>query len=360
MKRALAAAAAAAIVLAGCSSAAKPASPVAQKANKARAGGAVGLATAPPVVTARHRHALRLGFVASIPEAIALVGVRNGYFQVALGTGTTLDAIPYPTPAAEAAALAAGQLDAAYIDPIAAVHAWQATRGAITIIAGAASGGAQLITSPRITQPAQLAGRPVAAPDGSAQQAALGSWRRQHGQPSAAAPASPALSGTALVSQFKAGTIAGAWAPAPFDAQMAAAGGHILVSEASQWPGGQYSTAVLAVTSKLLTTHPALVQALLKGHIQAEDQLATRPEAVQAAAQAELASLGQHLQSRLFAASLAQVRFTNDPLAATISAEAQHAAAAGLIKPAKTLTGLFDLRPLNRLLRAIGQKSVAP
>jgi hypothetical protein len=74
MKRALAAAAAAAVVLGGCTSSASPASPAARKADKARAGGAVGLAAVPPQVTARRRHVLRLGFVTDIPDAIADAG----------------------------------------------------------------------------------------------------------------------------------------------------------------------------------------------------------------------------------------------------------------------------------------------
>jgi NitT/TauT family transport system substrate-binding protein len=74
-----------------------------------------------------------------MPDAIALAGIGCGYFQQNLGPGTTLDAIAYSSSAAEAAAFAHGQLDAAYINPVAAVGAWQATRGQIRIIAGAAS-----------------------------------------------------------------------------------------------------------------------------------------------------------------------------------------------------------------------------
>jgi hypothetical protein len=55
--------------------------------------------------------------------------------------------VPYPSPAAEATALAHGQITAAWIDPVAAITAWQATRGHIRIIAGAASGTSQLIAA---------------------------------------------------------------------------------------------------------------------------------------------------------------------------------------------------------------------
>jgi NitT/TauT family transport system substrate-binding protein len=58
--------------------------------------------------------------------------------------------------------------------------------------------------------------------------------------------------------------------------------------------------------------------------------------------------------------SFAQITFTNDPLAATILTETQHSAAAGLLKPTRSLTGLFYLGPLNKLLRAAGLSAVPP
>lgn len=146
---------------------------------------------------------------------------------------------------------------------------------------------------------------------------------------------------------------------APFDAQMAADGGHVLVNEAALWPGGRYATAVLVVTVRFLTAHPAMVNALLKAHVQATDLLATDRTLAQAAAGIEFTDLFSHnLPAPLLTMSFAQLTFTSDPLAATILAEARRAAMAGLLKPAPSLAGLFDLGPLNKLLRAAGQVTV--
>jgi NitT/TauT family transport system substrate-binding protein len=133
----------------------------------------------------------------------------------------------------------------------------------------------------------------------------------------------------------------------------------VLVNETALWPGGRFATAVLVVTVKFLSAHPAMVTALLKAHVQASDLLTTDKTAAQAAAATELTDLfGHSVPPPLLAASLAQLTYTNDPLAATMLAEARHAAAGGLLTTPRSLTGLFDLGPLNKLLRAAGQLPV--
>ena len=199
-----------------------------------------------------------------------------GYFGADL-PGMIVDPVPFTTNAAEVAALEGGQLDAAYMDPVAAVSAWQSSPGGlIKVIAGAASGGAELVVRSGITSARQLAHAPVAAPAGGAQQAALDAWLRQQGQSSPGA-GHITMTSSYLVRELKAGHIAGAWEPAPQDAQMVAAGGHVLVNEASLWPGGRFATEVLVVTQRYLSAHPEAVNGLLKGHIQAENLITTTP-----------------------------------------------------------------------------------
>jgi NitT/TauT family transport system substrate-binding protein len=76
--------------------------------------------------------------------------------------------VPYLTAVTEARALAGGQLDAAYLDPVEAAAVWQAggDRG-IAIVAGSASGGAELVARPGVTSVAQLAGERLAASAGT-------------------------------------------------------------------------------------------------------------------------------------------------------------------------------------------------
>jgi NitT/TauT family transport system substrate-binding protein len=159
---------------------------------------------------------LRLGFTLNLAEAPALVGLQMGYFQADLGR-VTLQPISYISNAAEIEALERGQLDAAYMDPVAAVAAWQSSpRGLIKIISGSASGGAELVVRGGISTGRQLARAKVTAPAGGAQEVALDWWlRRQGAPPPAAAPVT--MSSGYLVNAFKSGKLAAAWEPAPAD-----------------------------------------------------------------------------------------------------------------------------------------------
>ena len=90
---------------------------------------------------------LRLGFVVGIPQAPALVGLQEGLFANELrGTGVVLRPVPFRTDAAEATALASGQLDAAYASAssiLADVGNPEGTK--ITIVSGATRGKATLV-----------------------------------------------------------------------------------------------------------------------------------------------------------------------------------------------------------------------
>jgi ABC-type nitrate/sulfonate/bicarbonate transport system substrate-binding protein len=62
---------------------------------------------------------LRLGYTAVLADAPALAGLQLGFLPPDLGT-VGLDPVAYGSPQAEELALERGQLDAAYLDPVAA------------------------------------------------------------------------------------------------------------------------------------------------------------------------------------------------------------------------------------------------
>jgi NitT/TauT family transport system substrate-binding protein len=349
MRRALVAAAAAGIAVttalaSGCSSSGP---------------GGSGDSTAPVV--------LRLGFLTNITHAPALIGVRKGFFAKELGKNVKLEIQPFSTGTEEATALLAGQLDAAYVGPNPAIKAWQTSDGTlIRVISGAASGGAELVVKPGITSPAQLKGQKLATPSlGNTQDVALRYWLGKHGLTSTQTgggdvPITPVTPNSAAVLEFKSGQLAGGWEPAPYDVEMVADGGHVLVNEASLWPQGQFVTTNLVVTSKFLAAHPSAVSGLLKGQIEANSYIHSYQTAAEAAANAELATLlGKGLSPSVLAASFQQISFTDNPVASSLAADAQHAVDVGLLEPVKDIAGLYDLGPLDTLLKADGQPQVS-
>ena len=309
---------------------------------------------------------LRLGFLENITHASALVGVKEGFFTKNLGANVTLKLYPFSTGTEEATALLAGQLDAAYVGPNPAIKAWQTSGGKlIKVISGSASGGAELVVKKSITSAAQLKGQKLASPSlGNTQDVSLRYWLKQHGLTTSSTgggdvPITPISPNSDAVLAFESGSIAGGWEPVPYDAEMLADGGHVLVNEASLWPSGQFVTTELVATQSFISKYPTVISGLLKGQIQANSFINSDKSAAETAANAELATIsGKSLKTSILSASFAQVTFTNNPVASSQVADAQHAVTLGLLKPVSDLTGIYDLGPLNKLLAADGQQQV--
>ena len=259
---------------------------------------------------------LRLGFLANITHEPPLVGLEKGFFAKNLGKHVTLKTTVFSSGTEETTAILAGQLDAAYVGPNPAINAWQKSNGtAIKIISGAASGGASLVVKPGIT--------------------------------------------SAAVLEFKSGQINGGWEPEPYATEMVLDGGTRLVNEASLWPGGKFVTTNLVVTQSFLKDHASVVNGLLKGQIEANDYINANGQAAAQAANTELTELlGKGLDANILTKSLTYLTFTNDPIASTLKTDAQHAVAVGLLKPVN-LNGIYDLGPLNKLLKAAGEPQVS-
>jgi len=173
-------------------------------------------------------------------------------------------------------------------------------------------------------------------------------------------PITPITPNSDAVLAFESGSIAGGWEPAPYDAEMVADGGHVLVNEASLWPNGQFVTTELVATQSFISQDPTVVSDLLKGQIEANSFIASNKSAAETAANAELATLsGKSLKTPILQAAFAQVTFTNDPIASSLITDAAHAVAVGLLSPVKNLSAIYDLGPLNKLLAADGQSQVS-
>jgi NitT/TauT family transport system substrate-binding protein len=330
--------------------------------SSAASGGGGGSATG----TAAKKVVLRLGFLENITHAPALIGVKNGFFTKNLGSDVTLQLHPYSTGTEEATALLAGQLDAAYVGPNPTISTWQKSGGSlIKVVSGAASGGAELVVKSGITSASQLKGQKLATPSlGNTQDVSLRYWLKTQGLSTTATgggdvPVTPVTPNSAAVLEFASGRLAGGWEPAPYDAEMVADGGHVLVDEASLWPGGRFVTTDLVVTQTFLAANPTVVNNLLKGQIEANSSIASNKSAAETAANAELAALtGKGLTSSALAASFDQVTFTNDPIESSLLADAQHAVTLDLLQPVRNLRSIYDLGPLNALLKADGQPAV--
>jgi NitT/TauT family transport system substrate-binding protein len=308
---------------------------------------------------------IRLGYFPNITHAPALVGMNKGFFQTALGT-TKLEAKTFNAGPAAFEALASGAIDATYIGPNPSINGWAQSKGqALKIIAGSTSGGAGLVVKPTINSAADLKGKKIATPQlGNTQDVALRSWLKQNGlnadqQGGGDVSVLPQDNATSLQA-FAQGAIDGAWVPEPNLSKMILESkGKLLVNEKDLWPNGQFVTTHLIVTQDFLKKYPATVKKLLQGHIQSVKYIETNNADAQKAANAQLAALsGKPLKDNILAAAFKNLTFTDDPIASSLYASAQHAEAVGLLKPVD-LKGIYDLGPLNELLQADGQPAVS-
>jgi NitT/TauT family transport system substrate-binding protein len=302
---------------------------------------------------------VRLGLLENITHAPALIALKNGYFAKALGSAGTVDPSTFSSGTEETTAILAGQLDAAYVGPNPAINAWLKSDGkAIKIISGAATGGASFVVKSSISTAAQLKGQSVATPSlGNTQDVAVRYWLKQNGITTTTTgggdvSVKPTAPNSDAVLEFKSGQIAGASEPTPYDTEMVEDGGKVLFSE----PG---VTTVLMVTQSFLAAHPAIVNDLLKAQIEANDFIKDDPTAAEADANAELATYtGKPLKAKLVTAAFKETTFTDDPDATSLTQDAQEAESVGLLS-SDNLNGIFDLGPLNALLKADGQPQVS-
>src|SRR5579863_6099174 len=302
---------------------------------------------------------VRLGFLENITHASALVGLKEGFFNQALGSAGTLKPTAFSSGTQETTAILAGQLDAAYVGPNPAINAWQKSSGqAIKIVSGVATGGASVVVKPAITSAAQLMGQSVASPSlGNTQDVAVRYWLKQQGLTTSATGGGdvaikPTTPNSAAVLEFKSGQIAGASEPSPYDVEMVQDGGKVLLSE----PG---VTTLLMVTQSFLAAHPDIVADLLKANLDALGYIKSDPSGAEQAANAELAAYtDKPLSAKVLDPAFKEITFTDDPDAASLTQDAQQATAVGLLKTVN-LSGIFDTGPLNSILTATDQATVS-
>ena len=305
---------------------------------------------------------LKLGYFGNLTHAPALVGVNQGILARNLGS-TKLSTETFNAGPAAIEALNAGAIDAAYVGPNPAINSFVKSKGeSISIIAGAAAGGAQLVVRPGITSAADLKGKTLASPQlGGTQDVALRAWLSSQGYKtnvdgSGDVAINPTENAQTL-KLFQDGKLDGAWLPEPWASRLVLqAGAKVLVDEKDLWDGslsgnaGEFPTTVLIVNKKFATAHPDTVKALLRGHVESVDWLNTaaageKASVINAALQD---AAGAALPADVLERSLKNVVFTVDPLAGTYPKLLKDGVEAGTTKQAD-ITGLFDLRALNEV-----------
>ncbi|MFE0524989.1 aliphatic sulfonate ABC transporter substrate-binding protein [Streptomyces sp. NPDC058954] len=308
---------------------------------------------------------VRIGYFGNLTHATALIGRQQGTFQKELGATKAQYALFNAGPS-EIEALNSGSIDIGWIGPSPAINGYTKSDGkSLRIIGGSASGGVKLVVNPnKVRSLKDVKGKKIATPQlGNTQDVAFLNWAAKQGYK--IDPQSGKGDVTVVRSDnkvtpdaFRAGSIDGAWVPEPTAAKLVAEGGKVLLDEATLWPGHRFVITNIVVRQGFLKQHPKAVEAVLRASAETNTWINAHPEKAKAAANKQLqADSGKALPANVLDPAWESLRITDDPLAATLSTEAQHAVTAGLLtKP--DLKGIYDLTLLNKVLRAKGESTV--
>jgi NitT/TauT family transport system substrate-binding protein len=309
---------------------------------------------------------LTLGYFPNLTHGSAIVGVQKGYFKDALAKdGASFKTQLFTSGSDTLEALAGGSLDATYIGPSPAITAFAQSHGSLVrIVSGATGGGASLMVNPSIKSVADLKGKKIATPSaGNTQDVALKYFLKTKGFKETSEGVGDVTvvnqdNGTTLQT-YAQGQIDGAWVPEPYASQLEAAGAKRLVDESTLWPKGQFVTTVLLVRKAWADDNPELLNDLISGQVQANDYIQQNSTAAEKVVGDWLSS---YTQSSIPQATLdtawKNLTFTDDPIANSLLENEKHAVDIGLLDPVSNLSDIFDLDPLNTILKADNETPV--
>lgn len=309
---------------------------------------------------------VRIGYFPNLTHATALVGDQEGLFQKELG-GTRLKTSTFNAGPSEIEALNADSIDIGFIGPSPSINGYTKSRGKnLRIIGGSASGGVKLVVDPeKIKTLDDLKGKKIATPQlGNTQDVAFLNWISEKGWKVDAQSGKGDVSvvrtdNKVTPDAYKSGSIDGAWVPEPTASKLVAEGAKELLNESTLWPDDKFVITNIIVSQKFLEEHPDVVEAVLRGSVSTNAWINANPDKAKASANAALKKLtGKELPAEIIDPAWKSIQITDDPLAATLDAQARHAVKAGLLEQ-PDLGGIYDLKPLNKVLKAAGKPEVA-
>ncbi|MFF4605022.1 aliphatic sulfonate ABC transporter substrate-binding protein [Streptomyces sp. NPDC001339] len=308
---------------------------------------------------------IKIGFFANTTHATPLIGLQKGLFQKEL-RGTEITSAVFNAGPAEIEALNSGAIDIGWIGPSPAINGYTKSHGkSLKIISGSASGGVSLVVDPKkIKGLDDLKGKTIATPQlGNTQDVALLNFLAKKGYTVDAATGKGDVTvqrtdNKVTPTAFEQGSIDGAWVPEPTAAKLVAAGGKAILDEKTLWQDGKFVITNVIVSQRFLKEHPKAVEAVLRASVKTNAWIRANPADARKALNDKLAQeVGKPLPDDVLDPAFKNVDLTDDPLAATLQEEADHAVQAGLLKK-PDLKGIYDLTLLNKVLKSEGKQQV--
>jgi NitT/TauT family transport system substrate-binding protein len=313
--------------------------------------------------TSGEKVTLHVAYFPNITHGPGLAGVFRKTFEQELGANVTLDTKSFNAGPDEITALLNGDIDIGYIGTGPAVNGYIKSNGALRIIAGATSGGALFVVRPgsgiTVGDPQTLKGKKITTPQlGNTQDIALRAYLKVNGL------SAPKEGGGAVnviptansdtITLFKQGQIDGAWVPEPYATRLVQeAGGKVFLDERTLWPNGDFLTAVVIVSTKFLNDHPDVVANFLKAHVETIQWIEQNPADAKTIVNNMIANINsaKPLAQAVMDGAWANLRFAYEPLGSALRKAADDAYGLGFFDKQPDLSGIYDLDPLNKVLK---------
>jgi NitT/TauT family transport system substrate-binding protein len=311
---------------------------------------------------------IRLGYFPNITHSQAIIGMVNGAFRNKLGDKINIDVKLFNAGPSVIEAIFADSLDMAYIGPNPAINGYIKSKGeALRIIAGATSGGAALIVrnGSGINKIEDFHGKKIASPQlGNTQDIALRGWLRSNGfkliEKGGDVQVLPAQNPDQLTLFLKQ-EIDAAWAVEPWASRLISEGnGKLFLDERTLWPNQEFVSANIIVTNKFLQEHADLVRKFLEAHVEMTVWINKNIPEAKTIINDELKRItGKALPQAVIDSSFARLKVTYDPIKSSLFTSAERAYDEGFLgKEKPDLSGIYDLKLLNEVLRQKGLKSI--
>jgi NitT/TauT family transport system substrate-binding protein len=311
---------------------------------------------------------IRVGAFPNITHPQAMIGKANGWFEKAMGPQVKIEWKTFNAGPSAIEAMFAGALDITYIGPNPAINGYVRSNGeALRTIAGATSGGAALVVrqDAGILKVEDFHGKRIASPQmGNTQDVALRAWLKSNGMRTTDKGGDVQVIPVANPDQltlFLKKEIDAAWAPEPWASRLVhEANGRIFLDERSLWPKGQFVTAQLVASTKILNQHPDLVKAWLRAHMELTDWINSHlPQAKVLLNEQIKKETGKALAAKVLDDSFSRLEVTYDPLPAALLRAARSAFDAGFLgRQMPDLSRMYELKLLNEVLAEKGKKAI--
>lgn len=315
-----------------------------------RRGFVVGAAAATVVGCARggagEAGVVRLGVMANLTHAPALVGVHSGRLERALG-GARLETRIFRAGPRVVEALVGDAIDVGTSGPAPVVTMYARHPDAFRVFLGVASGGASLVFGTRsgVVTPSDLRGKTLATPQiGCTQDVALKKWLAANGLSIARGDVSvTALASPDIRAQMMRGGLAGAWLPEPWGTRLVTEGAATrYLDERTLWRDGRFPTALALARTGFMQARALDVERLRAALAEEVRRANEAPAAYEEETYAAMTALaGNPGPRQLLHDAWPMVDFTTDPLPDGVAAFAEDAHALGLV-PAVACARLFS------------------